>query len=336
MTDFEKEINEKYKISVIVPVFRVEKYLRRCVDSIINQTYKNLEIILVDDGSDDGCPEICDRYKNIDDRIIVIHQKNGGLSKARNSGLDIASGDIISLVDSDDYINRYMYEYMIRYFDSPENDIVMCDFEYAYEDGTDDRINNVNNEADVSYISGIKAQYKILKNYDTQVKYTVAWNKLYRKSLFEGIRYPNGRIYEDEARTHRLLYKAKKIVYIKYPYYFYFQRKDSIVSSRISKKNLQLIDAYSDKLNFYRKNRENTLWNLQARHAMHMACYMQKRLDDNKTKISLKNEIQGKRLRKELLKAKKSRIDDLSLKIEIFLFAYFAGIYYKIWKMRKR
>ena len=206
MTNLIKQ--EPFKISVIVPVYKVEQYLERCVDSIINQTYRNLEIILVDDGSPDRCPEICDRYSEADSRIKAIHRKNGGLSAARNTGLKAATGDYIALVDSDDYININMFADMMEQLLLHKADIVMCDCKYVYDidDKTDITEKAVNPK--ITSIDGRIAQYYSYKDDYTRIVFNVAWNKIYKRKLFDGITYPEGRIHEDEARTHRLIYKA--------------------------------------------------------------------------------------------------------------------------------
>ena len=154
--------------------------------------------------------------------------------------------------------------------------------------------------------------------------------------MFDGISYPDNRIHEDEARTFQILYKVKKLVHIKRAYYYYFQNKNSIVGKKISKVNIQQLDAYCDKLCFYREYKENQLWQIAARHAMHMYCYMQKRFDDNNLGVSVRKERQGMYLEYELESSKEIEKVAFSLKLEIFFFLNLAGLYYKIWKMKKK
>lgn len=142
-------------ISVIVPVYKVEKYLHRCVDSIINQTYKNLEIILVDDGSPDNCPKICDEYAQKDQRIKVIHKKNAGISEARNAGLEIAQGEFVAFVDSDDYIDSTMYEKMLLLAQKEKNDLVLCGFKKVSEDGKIENFNEKIMQEEIDFTHGI-------------------------------------------------------------------------------------------------------------------------------------------------------------------------------------
>ena len=331
-----KEENTEHKISVIVPVYRVEKYLKRCVDSILKQTYKNLEIILVDDGSDDACPVICDQYAEIDKRIKVIHRENGGLSAARNSGIAISTGDVISLVDSDDYININMFADMMEELIDKDADIVMCDYKYVYVDTVDSQIVDYNHDAIITVTDGRTAQYKVSESYESRVAYTVAWNKLYKREMFDGITYPEGRIHEDEARTNRILYRAKKIVYIEYPYYYYFQRKDSIIGKKVTKANLQLLDAYLDKMSFFRDHNEKELWSIEAIHAMHMACYIKNRFEESELDINLSNEPQWKKLCSELRLYPEAGDLNRTQKAEVGFFINCPVIYYFVWKSFKK
>lgn len=225
------------KISVIIPVYRVEQYLNRCVQSIIKQTYSNLEIILVDDGSNDNCPKLCDHWAKEDDRIFVIHKRNGGLSDARNVGLEAATGDYILFVDSDDYIDTNMCSRLVHTAEKHESDMVICSFVWSYPE------KNIIQ----SMLTGNKIQsfsnIELLKIYfiNKTVELTVAWNKLYRKKLFfteERIRYPVGRLHEDEFTTFRLIYASKKITIIPDALYYYVQRNASIMSG-FSSNNLK-------------------------------------------------------------------------------------------------
>lgn len=236
-------------ISVIVPIYRVESYLEQCIRSIQNQTYKELEIILVDDGSDDGCPEICDRYGKMDSRIKVFHKKNGGLSDARNYGLKQAHGEFIIFVDSDDYIHPRLYEYMMNILNHySEVDMVMCPFQKVeeHEERAYERI-SVNNG------------YRILEHREIMeemfsedyLNYTISCNKLYRKEMWEDMEFPVNRIHEDEFTSHELLYKAKKIGYLLQPSYYYRQRAGSIMTKVNPKECQDKRDAWKEKLSFF-------------------------------------------------------------------------------------
>ena len=325
------------KISVIVPVYRVEKYLKRCLDSIINQTYTNLEIILIDDGSDDSCGAICDSYAAKDSRVKVIHQTNKGLSASRNIGLKHSTGDFVAFVDSDDYINSHMFEHMMDALVDNNADIVMCDFQYVYSDSTQETLEKDIKVRDIEVFAGHKAQYLMCEDYISRVIYTVVWNKLYKKELFEGIKYPEGRIHEDEARTHELLYKAKTICYLKKPFYYYYQRPEGIVnSSENSLKKLQLIDAYIDRLAFYRDNNEFDLWEKEAVHAMRTYCRLQYELLEVGVETVFKELPQYKKVVDELMVIKKNKSLSTKLAIEISMFSKTYDLYYGLFKNKRR
>lgn len=231
------------RISVIVPIHKVEQYLKRCIDSIINQTYTNLEIILVDDGSPDECPKICDEYAYIDERVKVIHKKNGGLSSARNTGLDIATGEFIVFIDSDDYIELNMIESMMNNMIKNNADLVVCNIRYVFNDreyikySKTDRILN-KDEAMKEYIKDGIVQ-------------AVAWNKLYKKNIIGDMRYKVGKTNEDEFFTYKVINKAEKIYYNSNAFYNYLQRGSSIMG-KYSIKRLDGVDASYERLNFMR------------------------------------------------------------------------------------
>lgn len=215
-------MNINPKISIIIPVYKVEKYLRKCINSVLSQDYKNIEIILVDDGSPDNCGNICDEYAQTDSRIIVIHKENGGLSSARNAGLDIASGDYVGFVDSDDYIEPSMYRGMIETAIQYSTPLVVCGVTYVYEDGT---------TAVRSQNSGIvELNFKdaIIEMNTYRLFDMAAWSKLYRADLFKDIRFPVGKLSEDLYVMYKIFELAKKVVYIPNRYYNYLQRQNSI------------------------------------------------------------------------------------------------------------
>ena len=221
------------KISVIVPIYKVEPYLRRCLDSIINQTYHNLEIILVDDGSPDNCGSICDEYAANDERIIVIHQENSGLSMARNSALDIASGAYIGFVDSDDWIELDMFEYLLTNMLKTDADIGFCG-----------RIEEYPNRSVGKSWARIEVMERddALKNLlEDKILHNGVWDKLWKKELFDGVRFPAGRTFEDMAVTHRPFIKAKRVVLLPEKKYHYLQRQGSILADT----------SISNRINFY-------------------------------------------------------------------------------------
>ena len=245
-------------ISVIVPVYNVEKYLARCVRSIRKQTYSNLEIILVDDGSPDACPRMCDQFALDDARIKVIHKPNGGLSDARNAGIDAASGAYIGFVDSDDYIHPEMYMGLWKSLKAEGADIAVCGMKKVFDDSGDitDQPENT-----VRVYSGREAVSNIFEA-SLYLQSVVAWNKLYRRELFDDVRYPAGKIHEDEFTTYELFYKSDKVVYNTGIYYYYYQRADSIMGERKNSFSSDGLEAYEQMTDFFEKRGETYILQL--------------------------------------------------------------------------
>ncbi len=225
-------------ITVIVPVYNVEQYVARCIDSISNQTYKNLEIILVDDGSKDSSGIICEDYAKKDSRIKVIHTKNGGVSNARNAGLDIATGDFIAFVDSDDYILANMYETMLQELLNNEADIAICQIINTF--GECPEIANGYNSINLTKNDLLERFYVTKKNFVTDYS---PCNKLYKKGIINNVRFESGRIYEDILFNYHLMHNAVKGVYIPVDFYCYYQRagSSSDLKKKVTKKQLDLI-----------------------------------------------------------------------------------------------
>lgn len=232
-------------ISVIVPVYNVEQYLEKCVKSIINQTYKNLEIILVDDGSTDNSGKICDNLSSMDNRIKVIHKENGGLSSARNVEMKIVSGKYIAFVDSDDVIISNFYEHLYNMLIKYDADIAEAEFLRISSEEIDN-VENIlkenNKNIKISEVSNtgkeaIKIIYGIKE--DPYVKKVVVWNKLYKKELLDNIMFPEGKLHEDEFTTHKILYRANKIVSSNMYIYGYIQTKSSIMRKEIAMKRIE-------------------------------------------------------------------------------------------------
>lgn len=238
-------------ISVIVPVYRVEKYLERCVKSILSQTYKNLEVILVDDGSPDQCPAICDACAEKDARVKVIHQENKGLSGARNAGIDAASGEYLAFVDSDDYVSPHFIEELYQLLQDTGCAIGQCRFSYVKGDGLVE-------ESDSAFCiyRGESLMEQLYGPEEKATCFVVAWNKLYRAELFKetGIRYPEGRIHEDEATTYRLFHEAKKLAFLDRALYGYYTENGGSITSVFSAKRLQWLTAHEERIAFFKKN----------------------------------------------------------------------------------
>lgn len=235
-------MSEKEKISVIIPIYNVSDYVNECIESVLAQTYSNLEIILVDDGSTDGSGKICDCYAEKDNRIVVCHKENGGLSDARNYALDRCTGDYVSFVDGDDCIRRDMYEVMLRTLKKTKAQIAACSFERVYSKWKFD--GNEIDELKYEVLSGTES----MNNIDKVL--VVAWNKLYERSVFATKRYPIGRIHEDEFIIHELFYECSRVAYLPIPFYFYRDRGGSILNSLSEKKVTDAIDALSQRVSF--------------------------------------------------------------------------------------
>lgn len=234
------------KVSVIVPIYKVEKYIKECIESIINQSYKNLEIILIDDGTPDNCGIICDDYSIIDKRIRVIHKKNGGLSSARNAGLDIATGGYILFVDSDDTISTNMIFEMVEVSQKYNADIVCCDF----------GINSLKKCTDSEQkIYAMSKEQAIINLFDEVGYKFYAWNKLYKSEILKNIRFPEGRIYEDIKTIYLAFKQANNIVYLKKELYAYRIRQDSITNSEFSNKIYDLVHSINFVINDIQKEK---------------------------------------------------------------------------------
>ena len=224
-------------VSVIVPVYNVENYLRECLDSIVAQTYRNIEVILIDDGSNDSSGAICDEYADKDNRIKVIHKENGGVSAARNTGLDIAKGDWISYVDSDDYIESTMIETLICLAKKNDVELAMCSFKDISE------CDNVLHENDIRIFSKDELIYNyVVRNADYRITEGI-WDRIYKRVLVEGLRFKNDRINEDILYTMEVFTRAHKAVYTSENLYNYRAGREGNITGRKT-----TIDSIKDKI----------------------------------------------------------------------------------------
>lgn len=240
------------KISIIVPIYNVEKYLVPCLESIINQTYKNLEIILIDDGSTDSCPQICDEYALKDERIKVIHKKNGGSSEARNDGLQKITGDIIAFVDSDDLLSVDFYQKLLQTLTENNADIVECGFS-KFE--THLELENLTPPANKpTQIFKTEIALELLMKEDLK---QVIWNKIYRKEVLLDIMFPVGKFIDDEYWTYKVFGNSQKIVRITDILYFYRQQEGSIMRRKYSLKRLDGLQALEERINYMKENFPN-------------------------------------------------------------------------------
>jgi len=240
------------KISVIVPVYNVEKYISKCIESIVTQSYNNLEIIIVNDGSTDKSGDICDQYAQKDDRIILIHQENEGVSMARNNALDIANGDYIGFVDSDDWIEPDMFATLCNNAIEYNADISTCNFYYVYVDQNGEIVLKVNRFEENNVITKtiLENDEKIIHYFNFMVYNVIPCNKLYNKKLFNEIRFPRDKIYEDAFTIHKLIDKANKVVALPDYKYYYLQRNDSITRNRFTVNQLERVESSIDRYNY--------------------------------------------------------------------------------------
>ena len=246
---------ENQLISIIVPIYNVEKYLKECIESIINQTYKNIEIILVDDGSPDNCGKICDEYSQRDKRIILIHKENGGLSDARNKGIDIAKGDYLTFIDSDDFVNIDYIEKLYNSIKLNNTKLAQCGISKVNENN--EIIEKLN--YDENYI---KTSHEILNELYGKhlIENVVVWNKMYAKELFENIRFPVGKIHEDEFTTYKIFYSVDRISLLSDCLYNYRQTNESIIGKKFNKKRLNLLEALEERMDFFKNRNEIDLY----------------------------------------------------------------------------
>lgn len=237
------------EISVVVPVYKVEQYLPRCIQSILQQTYEDMEVILVDDGSPDKCGAICDEYAKKDSRVQVLHKPNGGLSSARNAGIEQARGQYIAFVDSDDWIDADMLEILYNAVKKYGAQIGECSFRSIYRDC-------IREETDCTAICIVGTNLDALEGIlDWNHFKPVAWNKLYAREVIGDIRYPLGKLHEDEYTTYKFFYNAAKVVYVDVSKYNYnCTRTDSIMTEKFREDNLDSCFAMRERIRFFQEH----------------------------------------------------------------------------------
>lgn len=238
-------------ISIITPVYNVEKYLEQCIISIQAQTYKNIEIILIDDGSTDNSSVMCDEYAEQDTRIRVCHKVNGGLSSARNKGIEIAVGEYLLFVDSDDYIHPNIIEKMLSVMQQEDVDIVGCQF-LEVEEGCNKIIEVETSKAEI--LSKKQVIEKFCKESDVTI--IVSWCKLYKKELFDTLRFQEGKLHEDEFIIHHIIDKIAYMAYLDDKMYYYRQRNTSIMGEQYSLKRLDGLEALEERILFYKEKKD--------------------------------------------------------------------------------
>ena len=242
---------DKGLISIIIPVYKTEKYLRQCVESVLAQTYGDIQVVLVDDGSPDGCGDICDEFARADARVKVVHQENAGLSAAWNAGLRLAEGEFVGFVDSDDFVEPDMFEYRLRGLEEADADVAVCGIFDEYSARTETRSPGEKRTLDTD---GVLAEMELNTGIQSYV-----WNKLWRRFLFDGIEFP-GRTSGDIAVAHLLFERAARgVALLPEPKYHYRFLAESITGDRSLKRSFNFVDVF-------RKRRED-LW--ERRPALH-------------------------------------------------------------------
>lgn len=262
----------KNKVSIIVPIYNVEKLLDRCILSIVNQTYQNTEIILVNDGSLDSSLQICKNYST-DKRVIIIDKPNGGLSDARNAGLKVATGEYCAFIDSDDFIKETMIASMIQQIELESADICVCDMKYLYDDGRED------------FASG--GTFTSTNVVDTPELVSInnsACNKIFKTEMFKDVIFPVGKFYEDLATIPILLYKAKKVCKVNEAFYIYYQRSGSIAHTA-NMKIFEIYDAIEGCINYVKDHGNEpkvlkALMELYILHGLELTTLRIKEFDD--------------------------------------------------------
>lgn len=321
----------KDKISVIVPIYNVEKYLDRCVKSLINQTYKNIEIILVDDGSPDKCPEMCDYYATEDYRIKVIHKENGGLSDARNVGIEKSTGSYISFVDSDDWVEEDFIEELYNNIKRENADISIIGYTLIWDSGK--RITYSDNNDYFVY----NQEYAIKELLKQKKFQCMVCQKMYKRDIFSDIKFPLGKIYEDVAVSLPTFLKADKVVFSGDPKFYYFQRENSIVNEKFSKEKLYFLDCCKEIIDY--SNNHNKIFDKEAHNFYLRALLML--LLQLYSDVRTRNSEICKQLEKEVRKNKKhifvNPYIDFKKRIALFmiLVRFPRRLLYKVWRLKQ-
>lgn len=299
------------EVSIIVPVYQVENYIRQCVDSILTQTFTDFELILVDDGSKDQSGQICDEYARMDERVKVIHTENVRAADARNKGMNQACGNYFMFVDSDDYIEPTMLECLHKNILNEDADIAACNFLYYFEN---DRKKDFATEVKSEVLSGTEIFYN-RKNERNYGYWTVVWNKLYKKETFGNVRFRSGKYYEDEFWANDIYQMNMKIVTIPECLYYYRQHDSSTMKKKSIVKNFDIIEAFQERIYVYLREQKF------SNQAYKVLIYSLEHLEESKRLISNKEEknnfIQAENRTKDIIiqlkKRKLSIIQKVSL-----------------------
>lgn len=310
-------------ISVIVPIYKVEKYLNKCVESVFVQTFEDYELILADDGTGDSCAEMSDEYGLCDTRVITIHKPNGGLSDARNKGLDIATGEYINFLDSDDYVMPEMLAEMKTALEEANADMCVCGFNRVDEEGN---VIDTKSYGDAT-LSRMEALEMLVQG---NVVFITAWAKLYKRFIFNDLRFPFGKIHEDEFVAHYVIGKSKRIAIIDKANYQYLVRNDSIMGLKKKDLNFHAVEAYLDRVNYFHKTGNE----LFAARVLVQTISLLLSIKEGFTKDNEDAKSEGNKLRKEIIKVSKTinlKKLPITSKISVWTYKVSDGAY-KIWR----
>ena len=321
-------------ISVIIPIYNVEDYLDECIASVCNQTYGNLEIIMIDDGSTDKSGSIADKWSSLDKRCTVYHKKNEGISVARNCGIEKAKGKFLIFVDSDDLLEKNMIERLHQEALKEQVDMVCCGIKRRCAEGDYVKAYRVLSRTYTlsEYLYEMYSRENGSEDNDMFLPLVVAWNKIYKRSLFEDIKYPVGKICEDNAIIHRIVHKAGKIKWINEPLYVYRERQGSIMKMAFSPKRIDDFYAQLDRLYFMEDKTEN----LKLKRLMTTRCLNSGREYWCKIrKMRVWSKQQQEKVFKDIKQAykdfAKKNTFSVGKKISWFLFLYMRPVYYLLW-----
>lgn len=259
MNEERKTWNKCPLVSIVVPAYNVAAYLEECIQSLLKQTYKNIEIIIVDDGSTDKTGEICDSFSC--SNVQVIHKENGGLSSARNAGIRRAAGEYIAFVDSDDYVASEYVQTMLELIEENNGDIAVCGFvrtgkrlgEMIQETAEETKNSSEETTDNLTWVlSGKEALNQLYS--PKRLYYVVSWNKLYRTSMFADIAFPEGMLHEDEAVIHKLYHAAKKVVFTRKPLYYYYMSDSSIMRGTYKVERMGILYTYLERMKMFSRD----------------------------------------------------------------------------------
>lgn len=282
------------KLTIIIPVYQVKPYLDRCLNSVLAQSFKDFDVILVDDGSTDGSQDICDKYAQQYNNIQVIHKSNGGLSSARNTGIEAATSKYIMFIDSDDMIHSKTAEIQISLLEHNNADACICSLQRFTNENDIDILGN-SNLKNVSVITGLEAEEQFFNKKNT-ANFVSACGKVFKRELFNNISFPEGRLFEDEFTTYRIYYKCSKIIVLDDTLYYYYVNENGITQNLNLDKRFDEYDAQEERINFFKNNNCIKLYHLSLLEFLHTAqwdlvtCQKQKGHFDSKKGANLQRQ----------------------------------------------